>query len=139
MDRLRLSGSGNQAPPGFEARDRISPLGGGERIRMYTTEELREMFAGCETAQNIINEQIGDVDGKAVWYPWDHERVRIPVTPEAIIREVQDAWDALALSREDEARELVDPGELAALQRIAEGRYELRAQYCADSATDEEE
>lgn len=108
---------------------------------MYTTEELREMFAGCETAQNIINEQIGDVDGKAVWYPWDHERIRIPVTPEAIIREVQDAWDALALSREDEARELVDPGELAALQRIAEGRYEheLRAQYCADSATDEEE
>ena len=108
---------------------------------MYTMEELREMFAGCETAQNIINEQIGDVDGKAVWYPWDHERIRIPVTPEAIIREVQDAWDALALSREDEARELVDPGELAALQRIAEGRYEheLRAQYCADSATDEEE
>lgn len=100
---------------------------------MYTTEELREMFAGCETAQNIINEQIGDVDGRAVWYPWDQERVRIPVTPEAIIREVQDAWDALALSREDEARELVDPSELAALQRIAaEGRYELRAQYCAE-------
>lgn len=99
---------------------------------MYTTEELKRMFAGCETAQNIIAEQIGDVDGRAVWYPWDPEH-RIPVTPEMIIREVQDAWDALALSREDEARELVDPNELAALQRIAaEGRYELRAQYCAE-------
>lgn len=105
---------------------------------MYTTEELREMFAGCETAQNIINEQIGDRDGRAVWYPWDSERDD-PATPGQIIREVQDAWDALALSREDEARELVDPDDLAALQRIAEGRYELRAQYCADSATDEEE
>lgn len=107
---------------------------------MYTTKELREMFAGCETAQNIIREQIGDVDvdgrAVAVWYPWDTERVRM-VTPDQIIQEVQDAWDALALSREDEARELVDPDDLAALQRIAaEGRYELRAQYCAD---DEEE
>ena len=103
---------------------------------MYTTEELRRMFAGCETAQNIIAEQIGDVDvdgrAVAVWYPWDPERVRT-VTPEQIIQEVQDAWDALPLSREDEARELVDPAELAALQRIAaEGRYELRAQYCAE-------
>ncbi len=106
---------------------------------MYTTKELREMFAGCETAQNIIREQVGDVEGRAVWYPWDPER-RIAVTPEQIIQEVQDAWDALPLSREDEARELVDPCELAALQRIAaEGGYELRAQYCADSATDEEE
>lgn len=112
---------------------------------MYTTEELREMFAGCETAQNIIREQIGDVDvdgrAVAVWYPWDSERVQIPATPDQIIREVQDAWDALPLSREPPSRELVDPDELAALQRIAEGRYELRAQYCADSATatDEEE
>ena len=32
MDRLRLSGEGNQAPPGFEARDRISPPG--EEIEM---------------------------------------------------------------------------------------------------------
>lgn len=112
---------------------------------MYTTEELKRMFVGCETAQNIINEQIGDVnvDGRAVavWYPWDPER-RIPVTPEQIIREVQDAWDALPLSRDVEACVLVDPTELAALQRIAE-RLEigLRAQYCADSdsATDEEE
>ena len=98
----------------------------------YTTEELREMFVGCETAQNIIKEQIGDVNGRAVWYPWVPER-RIPVTPEQIIREVQDAWDALPLSRNVEACELVDPDDLAALQRIAaEGRYELRAQYCAD-------
>ena len=105
----------------------------------YTTKELREMFAGCKTAQNIICEQIGDVEGRAVWYPWDSER-RIPVTPEMIIREVQDAWDALPLSRETEAAALVDRSELAALQRIAaERRYELRAQYCADSATDEEE
>ncbi len=106
---------------------------------MYTTKELRMMFAGCETAQNIIREQIGDVDGRAVWYPWDTERIR-PVTPEQIIKEVQDAWDALPLSRSVEACELVDPDELAALQRIAEeGRYELRVQYCADSAIDEED
>lgn len=98
----------------------------------YTTKELKEMFAGCETAQNIIREQIGNVEGKAVWYPWDPER-RIPVIPEQIIREVQDAWDALPLSRDDVASELVDPDDLAALQRIAaEGRYELRTQYCAD-------
>lgn len=105
---------------------------------MYTTKELRGMFAGCETAQNIIREQIGDVDGRAVWYPWNPERVRISVTPEQIIQEVQDAWDALPSSRETEAAALVDPGELAALRRIAEGRYELRAQYCADSAIEEE-
>ena len=99
---------------------------------MYTTKELREMFAGCETAQNIIAEQIGDVDGRAVWYPWDPERVRT-VTPEQIIQEVQDAWDALPLSCDIEPRELVDPDDLAALQRIAaEGRYALRAQYCAE-------
>jgi len=79
---------------------------------MYTTKELRMMFAGCETAQNIIREQIGDVDGRAVWYPWDTERIR-PVTPEQIIKEVQDAWDALPLSRSVEACELVDPDELA--------------------------
>ena len=105
---------------------------------MYTTEELKEMFAGCETAQNIIREQIGDVEGRAVWYPWDTERIR-PVTPEQIINEVQDAWDALPLTRSIEACELVDPDELAALQRIAKGRYEheLRAQYCA--AIDEED
>ena len=106
---------------------------------MYTTEELRELFAGCETAQNIINEQIGDVDGRAVWYPWNTEHIR-PVTPEQIIKEVQDAWDALPLSRSVEACELVDPDELAALQRIAEeGRYELRAQYCADAIDEEDE
>ena len=106
----------------------------------YTTEELREMFAGCETAQNIIREQIGDVEGRAVWYPWDTERIR-PVTPEQIINEVQDAWDALPLSRNIEACELVDPEELAALQRIAKGRYEheLRAQYCADAIDEEDE
>ena len=104
---------------------------------MYTTEELKEMFAGCETAQNIIREQIGDVEGRAVWYPWDTERIR-PVTPEQIINEVQDAWDALPLSRNIEACELVDPDELAALQRIAEGWCALRAQYCADSAINEE-
>ena len=95
------------------------------------------MFVGCETAQNIICEQIGDVnvDGRAVavWYPWNSERIRIPVTPKQIIREVQDVWDALPLTRNVEACELVDPSELAALQRIAEeGRYELRVQYCAD-------
>lgn len=111
---------------------------------MYTTEELKRMFVGCETAQNIINEQIGDVnvDGRAVavWYPWNSERIRIPVTPEQIIREVQDAWDALPLSRNVEACELVDPDELAALQRIAEWlEIGLRAQYCADNATDDEE
>ncbi len=100
---------------------------------MYTTKELKEMFAGCETAQNIINEQIGDVEGRAVWYPWDPEPSRIPATPEPIIKEVQDAWDALPLSRNVESCELIDPADLAALQRIAaEGRYELRAQYCAD-------
>ncbi len=101
---------------------------------MYTTEELKRMFVGCETAQNIINEQIGDVEGRAVWYFWNPERSRIPATPEQIIKEVQDAWDALPLSRNVEPCELIDPADLAALQRIAaEGRYELRVQYCADN------
>lgn len=54
---------------------------------MYTTERLKEVFTGCETAQNIIAEQIGPErvrayiretvpeDDRAAVYHWGEETV----------------------------------------------------------------
>lgn len=57
------------------------------------TEELKEMFRDCPTAMNIIKDQIGDVDGTAMWYPWDASSHR-EATPESVVQGVTDAWDA---------------------------------------------
>ena len=96
-----------------------------EKMENYTVNELREIFAGCETATNIVADQIGDHAGVAIWYPWDRARVRIPATPRGIIEEVQDAWDA--------AGDLPGRDEVAALNRIARAECaELRDQYRVD-------
>lgn len=59
-----------------------------------TTFKLHTIFAGSDLAQRIIVEQIGDRDGRAVWYPWDEESDR-PATPESVVSECRDALDAV--------------------------------------------
>lgn len=48
------------------------------------TAELIETFKDCETALNIIADQIGDVNGEATWYPWDPHGL---ATPERVAEE----------------------------------------------------
>ena len=60
----------------------------------YTTLKLQTIFAGSDLALRIIEEQIGDRDGRAVWYPGDEESDR-PATPESILSECGDALDAM--------------------------------------------
>lgn len=72
------------------------------------TEELKTTFQGCETALNIIADQIGDANGEATWYPWDPHG---PATPEGVAEET---LAALATAEEQghsiglELRDLVD-------------------------------
>lgn len=97
----------------------------------YTKQDLEKIFRGCETALNIIRDQIGDVDGDAVWYPWD-ETPRVPVIPSSIIDEVQDAWEALPIPRDEVPEDLVGAEDLAALRRIADGEgVPLRLRWAA--------
>ncbi len=83
---------------------------GDEDGHPLSTERLVAIFATSPTAQNIIADQIGDHNGIPVWYPWD-ESHRVPATVEAIINEVQDAWEA--------AGDPVSLDERAALSEIA--------------------
>ncbi len=75
-----------------------------------TTKDLCDAFAGCETARNIIFDQIADVDGVAMWYPWDEES-RHPATVASVVNEVLDAWRAVG--------NIVSTDEIAALSEVA--------------------
>lgn len=82
---------------------------------MATSADIRRMFLGCDTAQNIISDQVEDRDGMAVWFC-----DRGPVTVDGLLAAVQDAWDATPISRDEEPEDLVPPAEVAALQWVAD-------------------